>query len=275
MIRVDEADRTELQAFLRRDAPVNLFLLGVLERAGAVGPLPDDGTFHALRGKEGLRAVAYTTPGGLAVAYAPNPDDAAALGADLRAGGRVRPRLLVGPRGPTDALWRGLGPKLKPRLWRDHRLYIIRPGQLLVRGDPAARVATPRDLEAAIDSSASMQSEELGLDPRSLDGDRFRRRVARLVAEEAIWILPAGGLHTFQASASTHCADGAQIEAVYTPPFLRGKGWATRGLSRMCECLLEKHPLLALHVNEDNREAVRLYLRLGFVAAAPFRLISG
>ena len=64
------------------------------------------------------------------------------------------------------------------------------------------------------------------------------------------------------------------MEAVYTPPRLRGHGYATRGLAGMCSLLLKKHPLITLHVNEENAPAVKLYERLGFARAAPFRLIS-
>ena len=270
MIRLLPSHRAQLSAFLESEVAVNIFLLSTLHRCRDRGDtLATDGVFYALEGEAGLDAVVYTTSGGLCVPFGP-PALCRHLGTSLR--GSLRPRLLVGPRASTDAFWEGLASGIVPRIFRDHRLYTLRPGELQIEGD--ARRAAPRDLELTCDFAARMQEEELGIDPRAIDARRFRRRISRLIADGLVWILPKAESHGFQASASAFCPQGTQVEAVYTPVALRGRGFATEGLAGMCAQLLELYPLVTLHVNQRNHGAVALYERLGFFEAAAFRLIN-
>ena len=267
------SDRERLITFLRQNPTTNMFLLSVLERTeGSPVRLSDEGAFWGEERSGVLRAVVYTTTGGLCVPFAPDPADAVLIARDLRLS--FRPRLLVGPRVETDALWNQFQLRANARLFRRHRLYRLGASDLCVAGHPDVRLALPRDLELAADFAARMQSEELGLDPKHIDHERFRQRIARLISNDQFYILPVGDTHGFQASASAQCVEGAQVEAVYVPPALRGRGYGAQGLAGMCSMLLERFPLVTLHVNEENHAAIRLYERLGFVADAPFRLIS-
>ncbi len=273
MIELKPGDKERLIAFLRSNIETNIFLLAVLDRSEPGRPqLATDARFYALERSGEVAAVLYMTNGGLCVPYATDPADMKSLVRAVKS--RLRPRLLVGPRAATDAVWDALDRPSSARLFRRHRLYVIRPGQLTVSGHAGVRLATARDLDRSANFAACMQSEELGLDPRQVDQTRFRHRVARLISNEQFYILPIGDTHAFQASASAQCVEGAQVEAVYVPPNLRGRGWATQGLAGMCEGLFTRFPLVTLHVNEDNHAAVRLYERLGFTADAAFRLIS-
>ena len=273
MMRLQPGDRARLMELLITDTEVNIFLLSVLDRAGIrADTLSPDGTFYGMPDNGPLRAAVYITSGGLVVPFALDPRDVESIGIELR--GDVRPRLLVGPRLATDAFWRGIQLGYAPRLFREHRLYSLRPGQLTVEPDPEVREAMARDVEVACDFAAAMQAEELGIDPRTVDSRKFRSRISQLIRDDRFFVLPVGEIFGFQASASAHCVRGTQVEAVYTPPRLRGHGYATRGLAGMCALLLKQHPLITLHVNEENQAAVKLYERIGFVRAAPFRLIS-
>ncbi|MEC8023567.1 MAG: GNAT family N-acetyltransferase [Myxococcota bacterium] len=266
-------DRERLIHFLRGNATTNIFLLSVLDRSESNhSQLAAEGQFFVPDGADELRAVVYVTRGGLCVPFSPDPADLRLLARSLRTA--VRPRLLVGPRAETDVLWDELQFRASARLYRRHRLYRLLPGELSVEGHPDVRLATARDLDKATHFAARMQSEELGLDPRQVDQTRFRRRIARLIANEQFYILPQGETHAFQASASAQCVEGAQVEAVFVPPALRGRGWGRRGLAGMCKVLLQRFPMVTLHVNEENHPAVRVYERLGFVPDAAFRLIS-
>ncbi|MFT7624707.1 MAG: ribosomal protein S18 acetylase RimI-like enzyme [Myxococcota bacterium] len=273
MIPLIPHDRPRLLTLLRTRIEVNVFLLSVLHRAGnRPDTLTTDGVFYGSPTSGALKAVVYATPGGLMVPFALAPEPVAAIGRELR--GRTAGRILVGPRAEVDALWSALALPTVPRIRRAHRLYRLQAGMLTLPADPDVRPARPRDLETCIDFAARMQGEELGIDPRSVDERRFRRRINGLVADELLYVLPVGDTNGFQASASSYCPDGTQVEAVFTPPWLRGRGWATRGLTGMCDLLLQRFPTVTLHVNEANHAAVRLYERIGFEEAAPFRLVS-
>jgi len=273
VIELKPEDKERLIAFLRTNIETNIFLLSVLDSSepGRAKLVPD-ASFYAAERSGTLAALIYVTSGGLCVPYAPNPSDLKPLVRSLRTS--LRPRLLVGPRAETDVVWNALNNPASARLFRRHRLYVLRTGQLASGGHPGVRLAAARDLDRAAHFAACMQSEELGLDPRQVDQNRFRHRVARLIANEQFYVLPLGDTNAFQASASAQCVEGAQVEAVYVPPTLRGRGWGRQGLAGMCEALLTRFPMVTLHVNEENHSAVRLYERLGFVADAPFRLIS-
>ncbi len=272
MIRITAAMRPQLRAFLSQDVPTNLYLLSVLYRAEHGGDAEDLGQFYGLFSDDELRAVLYFTFGGLLVTYAPDPDHAWKLGNSVR--GHVVARMLVGPREATDALWGGLRAPFKPRLYRDHQLYSLQSDQLVDSFQADVRRAQAKDLEPAFESAALMQSEELGIDFREIDLNRFRQRVAGLIADEAFFVLESGDRFAFQAAVSTRCPEGAQVEAVYTPEDLRGQGFAYRGLTGMCKTLFAQYPLLTLHVHEENQPAIGLYKNLGFQSYAPFRLIS-
>jgi predicted GNAT family acetyltransferase len=56
----------------------------------------------------------------------------------------------------------------------------------------------------------------------------------------------------------------AQLQGIWTPPALRGRGLATAALAAVCRTLLNVVPTLSLYVNDFNAPAVALYRRLGF-----------
>jgi ribosomal protein S18 acetylase RimI-like enzyme len=273
LIQLRARDRQRLVTFLKLDVESNIFLFSVLHRTRHHSPaLSVDGNFYGAPAEGPFRAIAYVTRTGLCVPFAPVPDDAYGLAIHLRR--HYQPRLLVGPIEAVDRMWAGLRQTNKPRLLRTHRLYSLRESDLLVDGHPDVRSALPRDLEMACEYAALMQLEELGLDPRLVDDARFRRRMATLISRGQHYVLPAGDVFGFQASAGSVCDEGAQVEAVYTPPRLRGRGFATAGLAGMARALLTQHPCVTLHVNEENIRAIKVYDRVGFKAGRSFRLIS-
>ena len=62
-----------------------------------------------------------------------------------------------------------------------------------------------------------------------------------------------------------------QLQGIWTPPELRGRGLATASLAAICDRLLEVSPTLSLYVNDFNEAAIALYRRVGFGTSAIFR----
>jgi predicted GNAT family acetyltransferase len=54
---------------------------------------------------------------------------------------------------------------------------------------------------------------------------------------------------------------------------MRGYGHAPRGMSEICNRLLDEHPTLCLYVNDFNTAATALYERLGFARVGEFQSI--
>jgi hypothetical protein len=56
----------------------------------------------------------------------------------------------------------------------------------------------------------------------------------------------------------------AQIQGVYVPPELRGRGVGTLAMAACCALAFGRHPNLSLYVNDFNAPAIALYERIGF-----------
>jgi uncharacterized protein len=54
------------------------------------------------------------------------------------------------------------------------------------------------------------------------------------------------------------------VQGVWTPPALRGHGYATRALAATTRRLLATTPTVSLYVNDFNTAAIALYDRIGF-----------
>jgi predicted GNAT family acetyltransferase len=77
-------------------------------------------------------------------------------------------------------------------------------------------------------------------------------------------VLRDRGRVAFQAHVGARNAHAVQVGGVFTPPELRGRGYATRGLVEISRRLLRAHPAVSLYTDEANRMARRIYERLGF-----------
>jgi predicted GNAT family acetyltransferase len=61
-----------------------------------------------------------------------------------------------------------------------------------------------------------------------------------------------------------------QLQGIWTPPQLRGHGYATAALYGVCDALLGEVPSLSLYVNGFNSAALALYDRVGFRRVGEF-----
>jgi len=263
--RLDRRDESAVEELLHDDAQLNLFLLGFL----AVHPM-DRAWWYGV-GVDRLEGVVLVLPGRLAVPFCPDPHHAKALGELLRQ--LHRPCMMVGPRDACDGIWSTWARGQRPIRSYDQRLYVLDaiapPADL-----PGFRRALPRDVDQAAALASAMELEDLGMDPADESEVAHRRTVQDRITSGRTWVVEEEGEIVFQVNVGTTSRLGCQIGGTYVPPRHRGRGLATAGVRATCSFLLQRYPLVTLHVNEANTSAVRVYEKCGFRRASPMRLLT-
>lgn len=147
-------------------------------------------------------------------------------------------------------------------------LYALVPAALNAPERVAIRRAVPDEAEAIAGNSAEMMIGELGYDPRERSG--FTSNVRRAIEAGLWWVWNSEGELRFQCNIGARTSRTAQIQGVWTPPALRGHGYARAALGSISAALLDECATLSLYVNDFNRPAIALYEQLGYVQVATF-----
>lgn len=177
-------------------------------------------------------------------------------------------RVFLGERELIERVWRTVAPRFPaPRQ--------VRAGQLVYRMDPGAlrvpvpevggRLAEAADEDRVLVLSAAMHNEEMGEDPLALDPFGYRLRVRTLISRGWTYLYEVGGEIAFKMDIGCAGPLTGQIQGVYVPAHLRGKGLGREGMAAACALALRQHPALSLYVNPYNHRAIGLYEQLGFL----------
>ena len=259
--RKDEAVALEA---LDRNPVRDVFIASRILHDGALttfGPSPLWGAFEDGH----LRGMLHVGPN-----LVPATDDQAACEALAAAAGGLYPtRMVVGERQTVELLWSLIGPSFPaPREVRRHQfVYAVDPDRLArdhARLPGRARLAERSDEDRVLRLSAAMYTEEMGENPMARDPDGYRRRVRMLISRGWTYVYEAAGQLQFKMDVGCASNHTAQIQGVYVPPDLRGRGVGTTAMSACCDLAFDRHPNLSLYVNDFNTPAVALYERIGF-----------
>jgi RimJ/RimL family protein N-acetyltransferase len=186
-------------------------------------------------------------------------------------------RMIVGPRRTIERFWSLLAPHhAPPRVVRKRQFVMaidrnsLRPPE----AEPAvvARRARMDEWTAVADNSAMMIAQELEYDPRR-SSPEFTANVRSMIERGLWWVGDSYGRLCFFCNIGPWSAQTAQLQGIWTPPELRGRGLATAALGALCKHLLELSPTLSLYVNDFNTAAIRLYERVGFRTVAEFQTL--
>ncbi|MDP6931414.1 MAG: GNAT family N-acetyltransferase [Myxococcota bacterium] len=255
-----------------QDLPTNLYPISVLDYWSLAEKKGGRwyGCWDRTPGGESLSALAYLSSrqGGLVVPYG-EPDGCRKLGEHLR---DLAPcEMVIGPRESCDALWKGLGGP-RSRLFFDQALYVCRE----VSAGPALEVREARrsESEAVARMHARMMEADLGVDPGIADPPAHMRQVCARIRSGRTLVVEKGGELVFKLDVGTLVRHGAQVGGTWVPVAHRSQGIATQAVRGVCRRLLNRVPMVTLHVNEANEAAVRCYRSAGFGRARSFRLIS-
>ncbi len=184
-------------------------------------------------------------------------------------------RMIVAPRWMAEQYWRLVRYRhVPPRLVRQSQpLFAVHRGSVVEGNVSEVTVRRARRSEASevAKNSAQMISQELDYDPSA--SAEFAPNIEAMIEQGLWWVGEYHGELCFFCNAGASSAYTLQLQGIWTPPHLRGKGLAHASLAQLCNLLLEDLPTLSLYVNDFNASAIALYRRTGFVKTGEFQTL--
>lgn len=202
---------------------------------------------------------------GRQVVLAAQDEAAIAAFADVAAGYRFE-RMIVAPRPVVERFWERVRKwHTPPRRIRESQPVLALDRSRLRAGTGGVRVrrAYASEWEIVAKNSAEMIEHELEYDPRGVSAE-FNANVRTMIDRGMWWVGECEGEICFFCNAGPRSEYTLQLQGIWTPERLRGRGLATRALAAICEELLKDVPTISLYVNGFNDAALRLYERVGF-----------
>ena len=141
------------------------------------------------------------------------------------------------------------------------RLYELEHVTSAVTTPGSLRLAGPADRETMIEWARAFVAE-LDLVPETSDAVVDRR-----IARGQFWVWDDDGAVSM-ASASLPAAGVTRVQNVYTPPELRGAGYATACVEHMSRGLLAAGLRCVLYTDLGNPTSNAIYRRIGYEAVA-------
>jgi len=179
---------------------------------------------------------------------------------------------IVGERDAVAGMWAELAPAWGPaREVRDPQPLMSIAGPPAVPPDPEVRRVRPHELDILVPACVAMFTEEVGISPLGADGGAsYRSRIAELVAAGRAFARIQDGRVVFKAELGSVSSAACQVQGVWVPPDLRGRGLAVPGMAAVAELAREAAPVVSLYVNDFNRAARATYRRVGFADVGQF-----
>lgn len=260
-----QGDRAAVLSFLSQAPYDNVFLAWVVS-----DPSVARSSLYVYRGAENaVRGVAFFGRQVVLACESDEVTDAFAACAPLNR----RERMIVAPRPMVERYWERIRDRhAPPRVVRESQP-VFALGTSPQRSEPPSGVrvrrALPGEWEIVAHNSAKMIEHELEYDPRGFSAD-FNANVRMMIERGLWWVAESSGKLCFFCNAGPRSEHALQLQGIWTPPEMRGKGLATDGLAQICEQLLREVPALCLYVNAFNARAMALYERVGFAQTGEF-----
>jgi hypothetical protein len=261
-------DRDEALALCDRDPIANIFVSARI-RATGIDPSRLGGQIWGYSDGGQLTALCYS--GANLVPVEAGPDAVTAFASRARMQGR-RCSSIVGPAEAVSQLWSQLAPAWgTPRDVRPVQPVLAISGLSAIEPDPLVRMVRPRELDVVLPSCIAMFTEEVGVSPIGADGGvAYRARMADLISAGRSFARIDDGKVIFKAEIGAVTPYACQVQGVWVPPDVRGRGHAVRGMAAVVRAALQLTPVVTLYVNAFNAPARAAYRRVGFTQAGTF-----
>ena len=264
--RLSGARERDALAYLARSPYEHVFLTYLILFDTA--PATRNAIRLALTDRDEIAGVAYF---GRQVVLAADGNEAIGAFAKDAAAHRGE-RMIVGPRETVLKYWSSVEAwHPSPRVVRN-RQFLMKIDRSMLKPYEArvvARRARIDEWTVVADNSALMIAQELEYDPMR-SSPEFTSNVRAMIDRGLWWVGESLGRLCFFCNIGPWSQQTAQLQGIWTPQELRGKGLATAALSAVCDRLLTMSPTLSLYVNDFNAPAIALYERVGFETIGEF-----
>jgi predicted GNAT family acetyltransferase len=264
-----DRDRDEALALCDRDPVANVFVSARIRSSG-LDPMRLGAQVWGYHEAGHLVSLCYV--GANMVPVEAVPPAITAFAERARKQGR-RCSSIAGPAAVVDDLWRQLALFWdRPREIRYRQPLMAIASDPLVQPDPAVRPVRPAEGGILLPASVAMFTEEVGVSPIGADGGAaYRARVSELVAGGRSLAKIEDGKIVFKAEIGAVTPRVCQVQGVWVPPELRGRGHASRGMAAVVAFARRTlAPVVSLYVNDFNTPARAAYRRVGFAEVGTF-----
>lgn len=277
IVTLGPGDEQELERFLEPRADSSMFLRANLHHAGIVDRGKRlQGTYVAARNASGIVAVAAHWWNGMLSVQG----DVAAVGAAASAAVARTGRAVAGITGPwaqVVAARAALGLTDRRAAMNSREdLFALSLADLcvppaLADGRWTCRRFEQADRDELVAWQLAYEVEALGATRTAEDEARMR---AAFDPRGDKWVLVVDGQRAARAMFNARLPDCVQVGGVYTPPALRGRGYARTAVAgALLEARVAGASRSILFTGEDNAAARSAYLALGYRVVGDFGLV--
>lgn len=266
---LSDRDRDEALAICDREPVANVF---VSSRMRAAGLDPARLGAQIWGYTEGGQLTSLCYSGANLVPVAATSAAIAAFAERARMQGR-RCSSVVGPADAVQELWSLIAPYWgRPREIRPVQPVMAISSVPRVAPDPLVRIVRPDMLDLMLPACVAMFTEEVGVSPVGADGGAaYRARVMELIRAGRSYARIEDGRVVFKAEIGAVTPLACQVQGVWVPPELRGRGRAERGMAAVVDHALRSVArVVSLYVNDFNAPARAAYRRVGFTEVGTF-----
>ena len=183
---------------------------------------------------------------------------------------------IVGRRDEVIDLWSHLAPHWgPPRDTRERQPLMSIEGAPLVEPDPYVRRVRDDELDLLLPACIDMFTDEVGVSPVAGGaGSAYRGRIAELIRSGRAFARIVDGEVQFKAEIGASTSSVCQVQGVWVPESLRGRGLAAPGMAAVVVAARRDiAPVVSLYVNDFNTPARAAYRRVGFTEVDEFATI--